>query len=69
MTTLTLAQLLGKPGFGDKWDMDRQIEIAKKATGGSSAVAPGRIVFLNEGTGIWAIATSGSTGRQGVVPA
>ena len=68
MTTLTLAQLLGKPGYGDKWDLDRQIEIGKKATGGSSAVAPGRIVFLAENTGIWAIATSGSTGRMGVVP-
>jgi len=69
MTTLTLAQLLGKPGYGDKWDMDRQIEVGKKATGSSSAIAPGRIAFLTESTGIWAIGTSGSTGRQGVIPA
>lgn len=69
MTALTLAQLLGKPGYGDKWDMDRQIEIGKKATGSSSAVAPGRIAFLTESTGVWAIGTSGSTGRMGVIPA
>jgi len=69
MTALTLAQLLGKPGYGDKWDMDRQIEVGTKATGSSSAIAPGRIVFLTENTGIWAIGTSGSTGRMGVVPA
>lgn len=69
MTALTLAQLLGKPGYGDKWDMDRQIEIGKKATGSSSAIAPGRIAFLAENTGIWAIGASGSTGRMGVVPA
>jgi len=69
MTTLTLAQLLGKPGYGDKWDMDRQIEIGKKSPAGSSAIAKGRLVFLTESTGLWAIATSGSTGRMGVVPA
>jgi hypothetical protein len=67
VTTLTLAQLLGKPGYGDKWDMDRQIEIGKKST--STAIAVGRIAFLTESTGLWAIATSGSTGRMGVVPA
>jgi hypothetical protein len=69
MTTLTLAQLLGKPGRGDKWDMDEQIEIGHKSTAGSSAVAIGRIVFHTESTGLWAIATAGSTGRMGVVPA
>jgi hypothetical protein len=69
MATLTLAQLLGKPGYGDTWDMDRQIEIGKKSTAGGSAIAKGRIVFLTEGTGLWAIATAGSTGRMGVVPA
>jgi hypothetical protein len=67
MTTLTLAQLLGKPGYGDKWDMDRQIEIGKKST--STAIAVGRTVFHDENTGLWAIATAGSTGRMGVVPA
>lgn len=69
MTTLTLAQLLGKPGYGDKWDMDRQIEISNKATSGSSAIAPGRITVENESTGVWTIATAGSTGKMGVVPA
>lgn len=69
MTTLTLAQLLGKPAHGDQWDMNRQIEIGKKATSGGSAIARGRMVFLAENTGLWAIATSGSTGRMGVVPA
>lgn len=69
MTTLTLVQLLGKPGYGDKWEMDRQIEISKKATSGSSAIAVGRITVLNESTGVWTIATAGSVGRMGVVPA
>jgi hypothetical protein len=68
MTTLTLAQLLGTPAFGNDFDLDGAIETCKKATGGGTAIAVGRITFLTESTGLWAIATAGSTGRQGVVP-
>jgi hypothetical protein len=63
---LTVAQLLGSPADGS--DLDRNLEIGVKATGVGTAVAPGRVVFLTESSGEWAIATDGSTGRQGVVP-
>lgn len=63
---LALADLLGTPADGT--DLDRNIEIGKKATGASSAIAPGRAVFLTESTGRWAITTTGSGGRQGIVP-
>lgn len=63
---LLLADLLGTPADGT--DLDRNIEIGKKATGASSAVAAGRIVFHTQSTGNWAIATAGSTGRMGIVP-
>jgi hypothetical protein len=65
---LTLAQLLGTPAHADARDLDRAIERGKKASGGGSAIAVGRVAFQNNATGIWAIATSGSTGRMGVVP-
>jgi hypothetical protein len=65
---LTLAQLLGSPGHADGWDLDRVQEIGKKASGGGSAIAVGRVVFQTNATGLWAIATSGSTGRMGVIP-
>jgi len=61
---LTLAQLLGTPADGT--DLDRNLEIGVKATGASSAIAVGRVVVLS--AGVWAIATSGSTGRMGIVP-
>jgi hypothetical protein len=65
---LTLAQLLGTPAHADARDLDRAIETGKKATGGGSAIAAGRVVFQANATGLWAIATSGSTGRMGVIP-
>jgi len=61
---LTVAELLGSPADGT--DLDRNLEIGVKATGASSAIAVGRVVFLS--SGVWAIATDGSTGRMGVVP-
>lgn len=63
---LALADLLGTPADGT--DLDRNIEIGKKATGSSSAIAAGRVVVLNESTGVWAIAGSSSSGRFGIVP-
>ena len=63
---LTVAQLLGSPADGS--DLDRNLEIGVKATGASSAIAVGKVVVLTESTGVWAIATDGSTGRMGVVP-
>ncbi len=65
---LTLAQLLGTPAHADARDLDRAIEIGKKATGGATAVAVGRVVFQANASGLWAIATSGSTGRMGAIP-
>jgi hypothetical protein len=68
---LTLAQLLGTPATADEFSLDGAVEIGKKSTAGSSAIAAGRVVFHSggsPGTGLWAIATSGSTGRMGVVP-
>jgi len=69
MTALTLANLLGKPAYGNDFDLDGALESCKKATGASSAIGVGRIFFITDSTGIAAIATSGSTGRMGVVPA
>ena len=63
---LTAAQLLGSPADGS--DLDRNLEIGVKATGSSSAIAVGRVVVLVESTGIWQLATTGDTGRMGVVP-
>jgi hypothetical protein len=65
---LTLAQLLGTPARADEFSLDGAVKIGKKATTGSSAVAAGRVVFHTGSSGLWAIATSGSTGRMGVVP-
>jgi hypothetical protein len=65
---LTTAQLIGTPARADENDLDTAVEIGKKATGGSSAIAVGRVVFHTHATGVWAIATAGSTGRMGVVP-
>jgi len=63
---LTTAQLIGTPVHASEFDLDTALESGKKATGGSSAIAVGRIVFNS--LGLWAIATSGSTGRIGIVP-
>ena len=68
---LTTAQLIGTPAFADNLSLDTAVEIGNKSTAGSSAIAVGRVVFHSggsPGTGVWAIATSGSTGRMGVVP-
>jgi hypothetical protein len=65
---LTTAQLIGTPAHADAKDLDRSIEIGKKVSGGATAIAYGRVVFHNNGTGNWLIATSGSTGRMGVIP-
>ena len=65
---LTTTQLIGTPAKADGFDLDTAVEIGKKATGGSSAIAVGRVVFHTTSSGLWAIATSGSTGRMGVVP-
>jgi len=63
---LGLTELLGTPADGT--DLDRNIEIGNKSTGASSAIAAGRIVYLNESTGRWAISTSTSHGRAGIIP-
>lgn len=63
---LTLTDLLGTPADGV--DLDRNIAVWTKATGVSSKIAPGRVAFLDESTGIGAIATAGSTGQMGIVP-
>lgn len=65
---LTTAQLIGTPAKADAFDLDTAVEIGKKATGGASAIAYGRVVFQTSSSGVWAIATAGSTGRMGVVP-
>jgi len=65
---LTTAQLIGTPVNASERDLDEAVEIGKKATGASSAIAYGRVVFLTGSSGLWAIATTGSTGRMGVVP-
>lgn len=68
MAALTMAQLIGTPALADEFTLDGAVEIGKKATTGGSAIAVGRVAFLNSGTGQWAIGTSGSTGRHGVIP-
>ncbi len=65
---LTTAQLIGTPVHASEFDLDTALESGKKASGGSSAIAVGRVVFHTGSSGVWAIATSGSTGRMGVVP-
>jgi hypothetical protein len=65
---LTTAQLIGTPVRADEFTLDGALESGKKASGGGSAIAVGRVVFHTSSSGNWAIATSGSTGRMGVVP-
>jgi len=64
----TTAQLIGTPVRPDEFSLDGALESGKKASGGGSAIAIGRVVFHTHATGLWAIATAGSTGRMGVVP-
>ena len=64
---LTTAQLIGLP-VNDFDARPENIRVGKKASGGSSAIAVGRVVFHTGSSGLWAIATSGSTGRMGVIP-
>lgn len=63
---LTMAQLIGTPALADEFTLDGAIEIGKKASGGGSAIAVGRIAMLSGAN--WAIGASGSTGRGGVIP-
>jgi hypothetical protein len=64
----TLAQLLGTPVHASEWDLNDALEQGTKASGGSSAIAPGRVAVEVHATGVWAIATAGSTGRMGIIP-
>jgi len=63
---LTTAQLIGTPAEGT--DLNEHLEIGLKATGSSTAIPVGRVAFLTNSTGLWAIATDGSTGRMGIIP-
>lgn len=65
---LTTAELIGTPVHANEFDLNDALEGGKKASGGGSAIAVGRVVFLTAATGVWAIATSGSTGRIGIIP-
>lgn len=65
---LTMAELIGTPVHTSEFDLNDALEGGKKATGGGSAIAVGRVVFLTGSSGLWAIATSGSTGRMGIIP-
>lgn len=65
---LTTAELIGTPVHASEFDLNDALEGGKKASGGSSAIAVGRVAFLTQGSGVWAIATAGSTGRMGVIP-
>ena len=62
---LTTAQLIGTPADGV--DLNRNVEIGIKATGSSTAIAVGRVAFLQT-NGEWLIATDGSVGRMGIIP-
>ncbi len=46
---------------------ERFLKVVEKATGGSSAIARGKIVILNESTGIWGLAGTATKGKFGVV--
>lgn len=60
--------MIGSPVDASEWDLDGAFESGKKASGGGSAIPVGRVAFLTGSTGLWAIATAGSTGRMGVIP-
>jgi len=65
---LSLADLVGVIAYPSPKDLDRALEIGKKATGASSALVTGRVVTLADSTGLWARGTSGNATRAGVVP-
>ena len=65
---LTTAELIGTPVHASEFDLNDALEGGKKATGGGSAIAVGRVVFHTGSSGLWAIATAGSTGRMGIIP-
>ena len=64
---LTTAELIGTPVHASEFDLNDALEQGTKASGGGSLIAPGRIAFVTSSSGVWAIATAGSTGRMGVV--
>lgn len=66
--TKAAADLFGVVAYPSIFDLDRALEAGKKATTGGSALATGRVVELTNSSGLWAVATSGGTGRGGVVP-
>lgn len=47
---------------------ERLVSVGKKATGGGSAVLPGKVIKLTQSTGVWAIAGTGAAGQLSVVP-
>jgi hypothetical protein len=65
---LALADLVGVVAYPSPFDLDRALELGKKATGAGTALVTGKIVNLTASTGIWAQGTGGNTGRAGVVP-
>lgn len=54
--------------YANDEDLHHNCEIGKKATGASSAIAPGRGVFHTQSSGLWAITTTSSSGRLGIIP-
>jgi len=64
--TKSLADIKGVIAYPNNFD--RYLESGKKATTASSALGTGKVVTLTNSTGLWAQATSGDTGRVGVVP-
>jgi len=65
---LSLADLVGVIAYSGHRDLDRALEVGKKATGAATALVTGRVVTLADSTGLWARGTSGNAGRAGVVP-
>jgi len=65
---LTTAELIGTPAYADETDLNRSVDSGKKATGGGSAIAVGKIVVCATVGGNWALATAGSTGTMGIIP-
>ena len=64
----TTAELIGTPVHASEWDLNDALEQGTKASGGGSAIPIGRVAVEVHASGVWAIATAGSTGRQGVIP-
>jgi hypothetical protein len=69
MATAYELTLLGKPAFGNDFDLDGALEVCKKATSQGSKIDFGKCIVEDESTGIWSQATAGSKGRMGWVPA